>query len=240
MSLAMSAWLAAGRLRGRRRYVKDHPERRRELVRRLCAGRSFVDVGGMWNVHGEVAFLAESAGAERVVLFDAMEATEEFRRERESRGSRVEFVRGDLHDGGAIAALGEFDVVWCSGVVYHSPNPFEQVRHLRRLCRGDLLLSSQVIPEVPGIEGACVWYPGLGDAARAAFRRAHGGDESPRRIGVTEPFDPALGYANYFWGISPSAMRGMVESAGFEVVDEYPWTTWLHDVHARPRSGFAP
>lgn len=235
MSLGVSAWLTAGRLRGRRRARADFGERRRELVRTLAPGRTFVDVGGMWNMHGEMVFIAEEAGAERVVLFDAMDPTEEFRREHDRRGSEVEFVQGDLHDAATVGALGEFDVVWCTGVIYHTPNPWEQVQHLRRMCEGELMLGSQVIPEVPGIEQACVWYPGLGERSRTAFRRAHGGERAPRRIGLTEPFDPGQGYANYWWGISPSAMRGMVEAAGFDVFEEIPWNAWLHDVRARPR-----
>jgi SAM-dependent methyltransferase len=233
MALGISAWLTAGRLRARRRYRPDFADRRRELVRALAPGRTFVDVGGMWNMHGAMVFLAEEAGAERVVLFDAMDPTEEFRREHERRGSKVEFVQGDLHDAVTIAELGEFDVVWCTGVIYHTPDPFGQVRNLRRICRGELMLGSQVIPEVPGIEQACIWYPGLGDGAREAFRRAHGGDRAPERLGVTEAFDPRLGYENYWWGISPSAMRAMVEAAGFEVFEELPWNVWLHDVRAR-------
>lgn len=230
----MAAWLSAGRLRGRRRLRMDFPERRRELVRRLAPGRTFVDVGGMWNSHGEIGFLAEECGADRVVVFDAMEATAEFDRERRRRGSRVEFVRGDLHDPAAVAALGGFGVVWCTGVVYHSPNPFEQLERLRGLCERDLLLGSHVIPEVPGIEQACIWYPGLSEGARASFRRAHGGARAPACLGVTEPFDPEAGYSNYWWGISRSALRAMLRAAGFEVVEEHHWTTFLTDIEARP------
>jgi SAM-dependent methyltransferase len=234
MALGMAAWLSAGRLRGRRRLRMDFPERRRELVRRLAPGGSFIDVGGMWNSHGEIAFLAEDCGAERVVMFDAMEPTEEFAREQERRGSGVEFVRGDLHDPDAIAALGSYDVVWCTGVVYHSPDPFGQLQHLRRLCERHLLLGSHVIPEVPGIEQACIWYPGISDRARAALRQAHGGARAPSCLGVTEPFDPEGGYANYWWGISRSALTAMVATAGFEVIEEYFWTTFLADLLARP------
>ena len=234
MALGMAAWLSAGRLRGRRRLRMDFPQRRRELVRSLAPGSTFIDVGGMWNSHGEIAFLAEESGAERVVLFDAMEPTEEFSRELERRDSSVQFVSGDLHDQAALTELGSFDVVWCTGVIYHSPSPFEQLENLRRICRRDLLLGSHVIPEVPGIEGACIWYPGMSAAGRRAFRQAHGGNRAPVCLGVTEEFDPSAGYSNYWWGISRSALRGMVRAAGFEVVEEHFWTTFLADLLARP------
>lgn len=234
MAFGMAAWLSAARLRGRPRLRMDFHERRRELVARLAPGSTFIDVGGMWNSHGEIAFLAEERGSERVVMLDAMEPTEEFTREHRRRGSRVEFVRADLHDPDAIGALGGFDVVWCTGVIYHSPNPFGQLEQLRRLCRRDLFLGSHVIPEVPGIEHACIWYPGISAGARGAFRQAHGGSRAPVCVGVTEPFDPEGGYSNYWWGISRSALRAMIAAAGFEVIEEHFWTTFLADVRARP------
>jgi hypothetical protein len=235
MALKMAAWLTAGRLRARRRMQLDFPERRRELIRRLAPGRSFVDVGGIWNSHGEIAFLAEEAGATSVTVFDAMEPTPEFEAERERRGSSVRFVNGDLHDADAVEAIGAHDVVWCTGVVYHSPSPFEQLEHLRRICEGELVLGSHVIPEVPGIEQACLWYPGLSDSSRDALTKAHGGDRAPACLGVTRPFDPEQRYGNWWWGITPSALRAMVETAGFEVTEEHRWTVFLLDLLATPR-----
>jgi len=235
MPFGMAAWLTAGRLRARRGLQLDFPERRRELVRRLAPGRSFIDLGGIWNSHGEIAFLAEEAGASSVTLFDAMEATAEFEAEHRRRDSSVRFVRGDLHDETAVDALGPHEVVWCTGVVYHSPNPFEQLEHLRRICTGDLLLGSHVIPEVPGIEQACIWYPGISDGARRALTQAHGGDRAPACLGVTRPFEPDQRHGNWWWGITPSALEAMVETAGFEIAERHAWTVFLVDLLAKPR-----
>jgi hypothetical protein len=237
MGLATTIWLSAARLARRPRLELDFPERRRRLVAELAPGRSFVDVGGMWNAHGEIAFAAEEAGAERVVLFDAMDATPEFEAERERRDSSVAYVRGDLHDRAAIDALGAFDVVWCAGVVYHTPNPLLQLDHLRRLCGSRLLLGSHVIPEVPGLPGACVYYPAASDSERRSFRSAHGGDDAPGCLGVTEPFDPAAGFGNYWFGITPSALRAMLDTAGFRILAEHRYTTFLADFLAEPVPG---
>ena len=102
------------------------------------------------------------------------------------------------------------------------------------MCRRDLLLSSHVIPGVPGIEQACIRYPGMSPAGRSAFRQAHGCDRPPVCLGITEQFDPSAGYSKYWWGISRSALRGMVETAGFEVIEEQFWTTFPVDLLARP------
>jgi hypothetical protein len=229
----MNAWLQGSRLFGRRRRRADLAATREELLRRLAPGASFVDVGGMWNVHGEVAFRAEREGASEVTLLDAMDPTEEFWREVEGRSSRVRYVQGDLHDPVTVEELGRFDVVWCAGVIYHSPNPFEQLENLRRLCAGHLVLGSHVIPEVPGIEQACIWYPGISAGARRDFARAHGPISC---YGVTEPLreEPMMGFVNYWWGISLSALRGMLEAARFEVVEEHRHSRFLVHVLARP------
>ena len=54
---------------------------REQLIRRLAPGKSFLDLGGMFDISGRVAFLAEAAGAERVVLFDALDPSEQFQSE---------------------------------------------------------------------------------------------------------------------------------------------------------------
>ena len=123
---------------------------RRRLVRELAPGRSFLDVGGMFGVDGELAFLAEESGATKVALFDAMDPTERFEATHRARGSRLQFFQGDLHDPDVVDELGPFDVVWCSGVIYHSPHPMLQLQHLRRLTLDTVVVGSLVLPEVPG------------------------------------------------------------------------------------------
>jgi SAM-dependent methyltransferase len=219
--LLVDAWLGAGRARAR------GPARDRfALVDRLAPGRSFLDLGGMWNVDGEVAFRAERAGASRVVLFDGMDPTPGFEEKHEAQGSSVSYVQGDLHDPEDVARLGTFDVVWCTGVIYHSPDPYLQLLHMRRLAEQWLLLGTEVIPEVPGIENACVFYPGRSPEAQRAFARAYG-ERAPTYPGMTHPFDetPMLGYANMWWGLSPSAVRSMLGYTGFEVREEFR-STW--------------
>ncbi len=41
--------------------------------------------------------------------------------------------------------------------------------------------------------------------------------------GATTPFDrtPAMGYVNYWWGLTPSAILGMLDLARFEVVEQF-------------------
>lgn len=240
MSFLLEAWVAAHRLRRRHRKPSRAAWRENRLrwVRDHAPGRSFADVGGLFMHHGEIAFLAEEAGAERVTLLDAGDPVfdADYLAEHERRGSAVRFVQGDLHDPVTLAELGEHDVVWCSGVIYHTAHPVHQLLHLREVTRELLFLGTHTIPEIPGFPQACIYYPFLGRRARRALGRPHWKPDA--MLGVGAPFDdrPMFGYGNFWWGITPSALRAMLASARFEIVEErrehaYPWHM---DVVARP------
>jgi methyltransferase family protein len=211
MSRAVSAlaraWIAAARLRRRRARRRHGPPPREALVRRFAPGRSFADVGAMWGVDGAIAFAAEQAGAARVTAVDVMEPTAAYEAEHAARGSSVRFVRGDLHEPATVEAVGVHDVVWCSGLLYHSPNPMLALERLRALTGDVLLLGTEALPEVPGLPGAALFFAG---ADRAVF-------SGPGRVGLETPFDPARGYENWWWGPTPSALRAMLGAAGFAV-----------------------
>jgi hypothetical protein len=170
---------------------------REDLVARLAPGRSFLDVGALWSVDGAIAFAAREAGATRVTAVDVMAPTPAFL----ARQGDVRFVHGDIHDPATVAAAGPHDVVWCSGVLYHAPHPLLTLERLRALTTGTLVLAT----EVTRARGrACVFAPDPGS------HPAH-----------SEAFDPARGYANWFWGLSRGAVRAMLEATGFAVAEEH-------------------
>jgi SAM-dependent methyltransferase len=219
--MLLRTWLAAAR---GRRYVQRavRPlEPFEPLIRRYAPGRSFLDVGAMWGVHGRTAFLAEEAGATAVTAIDISGPTPEFLTERERRGSAVRFETADLHDPATTELVGAHDVVWCAGVLYHCPDPVHSIGCLRRLTTERLVLLTASVPELPGVEGASVFFPHLPEAARhaydEAYRRVDGSGAA--RIGLTTPFDPEQGYGNWWWGLSPSAITGMLRAGGFTVED---------------------
>jgi len=241
MSLLTEGWVAFNRLV--RRVGKPSLESDRaghlQFIRDHAPGKSFADIGGLWAINGDIAFRAEEAGAERVTLFDAGDPgyAPEYIAEHERRASRVRFVQGDLHDPATVTRVGRHDVVWCSGVLYHTPDPVHQLAQLRAITGELLYLGTHTIPEVPGLEQACVFYPYLDEATRRTLSRPYW-DEGRLCLGLGAEFDdrPMMGYGNFWWGITPSALRAMLRSARFEVVEErhphnFPWFT---EVVARP------
>jgi 2-polyprenyl-3-methyl-5-hydroxy-6-metoxy-1,4-benzoquinol methylase len=186
-----------------------------DYVRRFAPGHSFVDIGCMWGVNGELAFLAEESGASAVKGVDVFGPTPEFEQKRHDRNSAVEFVLGDCTHPDTIRRIGAVDVVLCAGVLYHHPAPFDLLIALRALCRKTLILRTSTIPEMPGLPNAAVFYPMLSAEQRALWNLSSLG--LLHQAGISEAFDPQQGYGNWFWGITPSALRSLVETAGFRV-----------------------
>jgi hypothetical protein len=177
---------------------------REELIARHVAGRSFVDVGCMWTIHGALCFAAEDAGAASVTGVDVMTPTDRFHAEVKRRGSKVRFVLGDVHEPATVAEIGRHDVVWCSGVLYHAPHPLLTLERLRELTADTLLLATETVSETPGRRNTCIVAPGR--------------DEHPN----SEPATAAgQGFGPWYWGIAPSALRTMLTLSGFEVVEEF-------------------
>jgi SAM-dependent methyltransferase len=183
-----------------------------------AAGRSFLDVGCMWGVNGDYAFLAEDAGATVVKALDVFGPTPEFEAKRISRNSAVHFILGDVTQASTIEAVGEMDVVLCAGVLYHHPSPFDLLVALRRICRERLILRTSTIPEIPGFPNAAVYYPMLPPKARPLWDlRAVG---LQRQVGIADGFEAEQGYGNWFWGLTPSCLRSLLETTGFSVEHE--------------------
>jgi hypothetical protein len=186
-----------------------------EYVRRHAPGKSFADIGCMWGVNGRYAFIAEEAGARAVKAVDVFGPTPEFEQEKLARNSAVEFILGDICARETLDRVGPVDVVFCAGVLYHHPSPFDLLAALRAICRETLILRTSTIPEVDGLPNAAVFWPMLDAGARQLWNLRSLGVEW--QAGITNAFDPAEGYGNWFWGLSPSCLVSLVQAAGFLV-----------------------
>jgi hypothetical protein len=212
--------------RARRRLSGPQPDRE-DVVRRHAAGKTFCDVGCMWKVHGRIAFVAEEAGATAVTGLDVMDASPEFQAEHSRRASGVRFVQGDLHDPETVAAVGRHDVVWCSGVLYHAPNPVLTLQRLRELTTELLILQTMTLPELPGVKQGLVFYPGVPD--RGLYARW--GEDAAGSLRLPDPGEDQ--YAPWWWGISQSALHAMLRAADFEPLEQWGDPFAVH-VIARP------
>ena len=195
--------------------IPGNYDRLPEYIRNHAPGRSFVDVGCMWGVNGEYAFIAEQAGATTVKAVDVFGPTPEFEQKRIARGSRVEFVLGDITRPETLAAVGQADVVFCAGVLYHHPSPFDVLVALRRICRDTLILRTSTIPEIRGLPNAAVYFPMLDAKSRQLWNLKDLG--LLHQAGISNAFQPSEGYGNWFWGLTPSCLESLLATAGFSV-----------------------
>jgi hypothetical protein len=191
----------------------DEPwKQRAELIKQYSSRHSFADIGCMWGINGEYSFLAEQSGATSVTAVDVFEPTPEFLQTHANRNSSVRYVNADINAPDLVEKVGVSDVVFCSGVFYHVPNPLHMLYQLRTICRQTLILGTEIIPEMPGIENGAVFYPYLSDEQRQLWHRGIG-----LQMGISEPYKPQDGYGNWFWGMTPSCICSMLKVSGFSV-----------------------
>jgi len=183
-------------------------------------GKRFVDVGCMWGVQGDYSLLAEQSGASEIVGIDIYEAQQEFQQKLQKAKSRIKFIQCDVNDGRTPPRVcealgGKADLVFCSGVLYHVPDPIHTVRQLGRMlsAEGLLILNTMTIPE-QAVPCSSVLFSGLPESVLSQFALGREG------VGLSQPFLPKQGYANWVWGMSPSCVREVLRLAGFMVIDE--------------------
>jgi 2-polyprenyl-3-methyl-5-hydroxy-6-metoxy-1,4-benzoquinol methylase len=203
------------RWRAKQGDILGNYDRLPEFIRNHAPGKSFADIGCMWGVNGEYSFLAEAAGATAVTAVDVFGPTPEFEEKRHARGSEVRFVLGDITRADTLDEVGQADVVFCAGVLYHHPSPFDLLVALRRICRETLILRTSTIPEVRGLPNAAVYFPMLDAKARELWNLKSLG--LLHQVGISNEFQPQEGYGNWFWGLTPSCLESLLKTAGFRV-----------------------
>jgi SAM-dependent methyltransferase len=186
-----------------------------KYINQFAPGRSFVDVGCMWGVNGEYAFIAEEAGASIVKGVDVFGPTPEFIEKKTARGSQVHFILGDAGSTETIAQVGVMDVVFCAGVLYHHPSPFDLIVALRRMCGQTLILRTSTIPEINNLPNAAVYFPFLNAKDCTLWNLSRLGVS--KQVGISDGFEPAQGYGNWFWGLTPSCLESILKTAGFQI-----------------------
>ena len=200
----------------RRGRIAGNYNRLPAFICQHAPGRSFADIGCMWGVNGEYSFMAEAAGATSVAAVDVFGPTPEFEDQRQARGSAVKFILGDAADPAVLRQIGEREVVFCAGVLYHHPSPYDLLAALRRICGKILILRTSTIPEMNGLPNAAIYFPMLEPKDRKLWNLSSLG--LLKQTGITDGFEAGAGYGNWFWGLTPSCLTSLLFTAGFRVM----------------------
>jgi tRNA (mo5U34)-methyltransferase len=106
------------------------------------SGKRVLDIGA-WN--GCMSFECERRGAAEVIALGPEDPTiTGFHRIRDVLNStRTKYLLGSIYDLDP-ERLGSFDVVLCCGVIYHLRYPLLGIDNIRRVCKGDVFVETQV------------------------------------------------------------------------------------------------
>ena len=133
------------------RPVTDLTSLRRRLIGELVVDKTFAEVGGLWGTVNETVSVAMQAGAREATMIDFQAAGNPLwvrfhERCRELGLSGYHTVVGNICDARLADDVGQFDVVHCAGVLYHTPNPVDVIRNLISITRERFILTSAVVP----------------------------------------------------------------------------------------------
>jgi hypothetical protein len=121
-------------------------------IETLSAGKSFMDVGGLWGTRNEKVSTALKAGARKATMADIApldhQLWRDFDEHCKQRGvTGYARTRLDVVEPPTDYSALVHDVVHCSGIIYHVPDPYRMLANLRKLAGEHLIITSMVVPE---------------------------------------------------------------------------------------------
>lgn len=215
----------------------DHRLEKHGWIAELVAGKTFADIGGLWGTVNETVTIAARAGAAEVTMVDIQKEGSKWWQAFHARCAEKEVsdyrsVVADIRELDALKTLGTFDIVHCSGILYHVTDPIALVRNITRITREHFVLGSMLIPEViDNAEGRletpqgmlrCV--PLLAPDERRILGR-HFADRSVNVAGLTAPdpvyLDPKSGRIRtgpWWYLFTAETLQEMCRLCGAEVL----------------------
>ena len=174
-----------------------------------CTGMRVLDIGAR---DGFFSFELERRGATDILALDNVPPEKTgFAVAKELLGSRVEYVTDNVYNL-SIERFGRFDLVLFFGVLYHLRHPLLALDRIWDVCNRQALLyvESHIIDE------------GLVDH-EGRFHRLDAFNRDLLALPLVE-FFPGRMLGNDFtskWAPNQIALRGMLESAGFDVINQW-------------------
>jgi hypothetical protein len=224
---------------------------RDRFIQRVVSGHTFCDVGGLWGTVKEKVSVAAEAGATSTTMLDISSLDNPLWTRFSDRLTELSVedaarISGNIDDPDLPNFAGPFDVVHCSGVVYHCPNPLYTIAQLARITTKYLIFTSIVIPErietSAGVletpPGHAVFLPFLEARQREILQHHFEELGIGNIIGIGNPFDEwSVGDYRPWWWLTPaSTMRRQIESAGWRVIEDGPvWAGRSHGYLAQKR-----
>ena len=212
-----------------------------EWIRSVVKGQTFADVGGLWRTVNEKVSFALEAGATAATMIDVepMESDLWAQFKAHCAAMKVtgyECVEADATASGLRERVGVFDVVHCSGVIYHVPDLVGFLRNLAAIARKHLIVTSMIFPPVIENEfgtldlrgGHCMFVPLMSDEQRkiaAAYASTRGQKIAHLNGPPMEQWIEESGiwdYAGWVWMMTAEFLLGLAEVCGLRVIKHGP------------------
>ena len=149
----------------------------------VVAGKSFADVGGLWGTVNEKVSVAHAHGARTLTMIDISPPEnvlwERFEDRRQTlRLPEVQAISGDVQTLAETSPELRFEVVHCSGVLYHMPEPVRFLRALRTITTDTLVLTSAVTATRVTGEDGTLEVPAAAVLCIPSLTRTRAGDRA--------------------------------------------------------------
>jgi hypothetical protein len=225
-----------------------------EWIGSVVRGRTFADIGGIGvdAVNERITFAVEHGAASATMIDVRPSDFHEWTTFREICARKGiseyrELASIDINDPELARKTGTYDVVNCTGILYHLASPLAALENLRAVVGEYLIINTVIVPGV--IENHCgrlefpgsvaLFLPGIGeherDVLREHYRSKFGfsiDDIAPRlseQRDANMPWREGGGFScwPYWWLFTEAAFRALIELMGFQILDE-----WRYEDHA--------
>ncbi len=212
---------------------------RDEFIGRVVKGKSFADLGGIWGTVNEKVSVAHQHGARALTMIDQIPFEQDDWRSFNERLNQLNIPHTECVSKDILALADQpdspkYDVVHCSGVLYHIPDPMRLMDTLRKITGEYLVVGSVITPtvlktkegtlQIP--EGTCLFIPALEKAEQAIAKSYWQEFVQDGAVGLTKELESwrDTHYVPWWWLPTVTAFKAMGRAAGFEFVDgAYFW-----------------
>jgi hypothetical protein len=217
---------------------------KRNWIRDAVAGKTFADIGGLGGESiNEMVTAAMESGASEATMVDVLPERhplwQSFRDVCARKGiAGYKTLVADLND-----METRFDVVHCSGILYHVPDPIHTLWQLRKLTKETLILTSATVPAVVENEkgraamtpGTAVFVPALSGRELGIYARHF--EKLGMRIEFLDGSTPqwisnaftTVNYGPWWWLFTEDYIHRMLEVCGLRVIakqETWPERGW--------------
>jgi hypothetical protein len=205
-----------------------------EWIKERVQGKTFADIGGLWGTANEKVTVAAKAGAIETAMVDITplghEAWEKFYQRCAGEGVVCgKSISANVDELAFSEKVGVYDVVHCSGVVYHCPNPLFTISQLAKISKEALILGSAVIPHTisdsKGIikmeRSSAIFVPALNENQRRIVAR-YFEEVGANMLGINLPLPDGWSlndYAPWWYLFTTDYVAGLLKVCGFNVLE---------------------